>query len=41
MRIMLLIAWVAAAVISAPQFVIWRLFQAFDDPPWSQWLILF
>uniref|UniRef100_A0A1I8BDQ5 G_PROTEIN_RECEP_F1_2 domain-containing protein n=1 Tax=Meloidogyne hapla TaxID=6305 RepID=A0A1I8BDQ5_MELHA len=36
MRIMLLIAWIAAAVISAPQFVVWRLFQAFDNPPWSQ-----
>uniref|UniRef100_A0A914N304 G-protein coupled receptors family 1 profile domain-containing protein n=2 Tax=Meloidogyne TaxID=189290 RepID=A0A914N304_MELIC len=36
MRIMLLIAWIAAAVISAPQFVVWKLYQAFDNPPWSQ-----
>ncbi|KAF7637613.1 G_PROTEIN_RECEP_F1_2 domain-containing protein [Meloidogyne graminicola] len=36
MRIMLLIAWITAAIISSPQFIVWRLYQAFDNPPWSQ-----
>lgn len=36
MRLMLLVAWITALFISSPQFAVWRVFQAFDDPPWSQ-----
>ncbi|KAL3081839.1 hypothetical protein niasHS_012781 [Heterodera schachtii] len=36
MRLMLLVAWLTAALISLPQFAIWRSFQAFDNPPWNQ-----
>uniref|UniRef100_A0A7E4V4L3 G_PROTEIN_RECEP_F1_2 domain-containing protein n=1 Tax=Panagrellus redivivus TaxID=6233 RepID=A0A7E4V4L3_PANRE len=35
-RIMLWVAWFAAFVISAPQFVIWRSYLAFKDQNWSQ-----
>uniref|UniRef100_A0A183BR65 G_PROTEIN_RECEP_F1_2 domain-containing protein n=1 Tax=Globodera pallida TaxID=36090 RepID=A0A183BR65_GLOPA len=36
MRLMLLVAWLTAALISLPQFAVWRSFQAFESPPWSQ-----
>uniref|UniRef100_A0A914GXC4 G-protein coupled receptors family 1 profile domain-containing protein n=1 Tax=Globodera rostochiensis TaxID=31243 RepID=A0A914GXC4_GLORO len=36
MRLMLLVAWLTAALISLPQFAVWRSFQAFENPPWSQ-----
>uniref|UniRef100_A0AC34QT80 G-protein coupled receptors family 1 profile domain-containing protein n=1 Tax=Panagrolaimus sp. JU765 TaxID=591449 RepID=A0AC34QT80_9BILA len=35
-RIMLWIAWVAAFIISAPQFVVWRSYLAFEEINWSQ-----
>ncbi|CAD5218993.1 unnamed protein product [Bursaphelenchus okinawaensis] len=35
-KLMLLVAWVAAFVISAPQFAVWRAYEAFKDKKWSQ-----
>ncbi|VDO42422.1 unnamed protein product [Onchocerca flexuosa] len=35
-RIMLMIAWIAAAIISTPQFVVWKTFLAFKELNWSQ-----
>lgn len=33
---MLLNAWVAALIISAPQFAVWRAYEAFPSKKWSQ-----
>ncbi|EFO26218.1 gonadotropin-releasing hormone receptor 2 [Loa loa] len=35
-RTMLMIAWIAAAIISIPQFVVWKTFLAFKELNWSQ-----
>ncbi|CAG9539026.1 unnamed protein product [Cercopithifilaria johnstoni] len=35
-RVMLMIAWIAAAIISTPQFVVWKTFLAFEELNWSQ-----
>uniref|UniRef100_A0A915Q6L8 G-protein coupled receptors family 1 profile domain-containing protein n=1 Tax=Setaria digitata TaxID=48799 RepID=A0A915Q6L8_9BILA len=35
-RAMLLIAWIAAALISTPQFIVWKTFLAFEELNWSQ-----
>ncbi|KAL3982522.1 7 transmembrane receptor (rhodopsin family) protein [Acanthocheilonema viteae] len=35
-RAMLMIAWIAAAIISTPQFVVWKTFLAFEELNWSQ-----
>lgn len=33
---MLMTAWIAAAIISTPQFVVWKTFLAFEELNWSQ-----
>uniref|UniRef100_A0A0R3RXB8 G_PROTEIN_RECEP_F1_2 domain-containing protein n=1 Tax=Elaeophora elaphi TaxID=1147741 RepID=A0A0R3RXB8_9BILA len=35
-RAMLMVAWIAAAIISTPQFVVWKTFLAFEELNWSQ-----
>lgn len=36
MRLILLVAWITALIISAPQFAIWRSYLAFEHLQWSQ-----